>query len=224
MTGQSEKSVSDRIIDLLAGRERKWLAEAAGVSESTVSDYIRRGVPDAVVKLAKIAQALDVPLDTLVTGAPPPGDGAGKSDRPATVEVPEYDIEVAAGAGRFAFEREQPIGHWPFPPAWLAQFGDPRDLKLVSVVGDSQEPEFGDGDRVLVDTSSTRPRDGMHVVRRDDTLLVKRLQVQGSTILLKSANALYGDIVVDLRHDEDQFEVIGRVVGAIRVVGNPWSR
>ena len=64
----------------------------------------------------------------------------------------------------------------------------------------------------------------MHVVRRDGTLLVKRLQMQGATIVLKSANPVYTDIVVEVESEEGTFEVLGRVVGAIKVVGNPWRR
>jgi len=53
---------------------------------------------------------------------------------------------------------------------------------------------------------------------------VKRLQMQGATIVLKSANPVYTDIVVEVESEEGTFEVLGRVVGAIKVVGNPWRR
>jgi phage repressor protein C with HTH and peptisase S24 domain len=100
----------------------------------------------------------------------------------------------------------------------LSQFGSGASLKLVTVAGDSQEPELGDGDMVMIDTASTRLRDGMHVVRLDDALLIKRVQLQGSTVLLKSANTAYDDIVVDRSIDRDQFEIIGRAVWASRML------
>ncbi|AOW25453.1 MULTISPECIES: LexA family transcriptional regulator [Sphingomonas] len=217
------QSMEDRIAAALGHRDYAWLSHAAGIPISTLNGYRRKGFVKTEAVIA-IAAALEVSLDWLLLGRGEMRDGHVATDDGDVLSVPEFDIEVAAGAGRFSFDRQEPMGYWPFPSAWLAQFGNPKHLKLVTVVGDSQEPEFGDGDRVLVDTSANRPRDGMHVVRRDGTLLVKRLQMQGATIVLKSANPVYTDIVVEVESEEGTFEVLGRVVGAIKVVGNPWRR
>ena len=48
-------------------------------------------------------------------------------------------------------------------------------LSAIAVTGDLMEPTLRDGDEILVGLRSTRPlRDGIHVVRLDDTLLVKQ--------------------------------------------------
>lgn len=216
--GQSEKSELMRIQQLLEDRQRDWawLERTTGIPRSTVSDIRKRGVRRVEYALA-IADALDTTLDYLLGGR----DGlSGKSESGREVAgnsvatVPEYDIEVAAGAGRFSLDRATPVSFWPFPTAWLAQFGAGAELKLVSVAGDSQEPELSDGDLVMIDASARRLRDGMHVVRLADALLIKRVQIQGGTVRLKSANTAYDDIVVDMAAEGDQFEILGRAVWA----------
>ena len=82
-------------------------------------------------------------------------------------------------------------------------------LSAILVAGDSMEPLLRDGDEILVDRTPRPMRDGIHVVRVGDALLVKRVQtgVPGR-LILESANPAYRPIELDLR----EVEVIGRVV------------
>lgn len=85
---------------------------------------------------------------------------------------------------------------------------------MLPVSGDSQEPELSDGDMVVVDAGSTKLREGMHVVRLDDDLLIKRIQIEGRTIRLVSNNKAYGDTVIDLQADRERFDIVGKAVWA----------
>jgi phage repressor protein C with HTH and peptisase S24 domain len=71
------------------------------------------------------------------------------------------------------------------------------------------EATLRDGDEILVDRSPRPLRDGIHVVRTGDALLVKRLDTaQTGRVVLVSDNPAYRPI--ELAPDEVQ--VIGRVV------------
>jgi phage repressor protein C with HTH and peptisase S24 domain len=71
------------------------------------------------------------------------------------------------------------------------------------------EPLLNDGDEILVDCSPRPFRDGIHVVRLGDTLLVKRVAQAGAgRLALLSQNLAYPPIEVAA----DEVAIIGRVV------------
>jgi len=71
------------------------------------------------------------------------------------------------------------------------------------------EPLLRDGDEILVDRSLRAFRDGVHVVRRGDTVLVKRVASAGQgRLALLSQNLAYPPVEVAA----DEVEIIGRVV------------
>lgn len=179
------------------------LAEALNVGRST-AHRILAGEADVPARFEMfVTTRLGTSLDYIFHGE--------QTVSASVTEVPMFDVEVAAGSGRVPLDDEQAIGLWPFPAEWLSRFGS-ADLKLVRVAGDSQEPELRDGDMVMIDTADDRLRDGMAVVRLDDRLLIKRVQVLGGTARLRSANTAYEDILVDLAGDG--FAVIGRALWA----------
>lgn len=181
-----------------------------------------------------IAAALGVTLDWLLTGrsamrVDQAGDDEKSDFSPQpyrnevdgfdVVDVPVYDIEVAAGAGRDVVAGVAPLFHWTFPADWAAaNLGEVGDARMFRVAGDSQWPELGDGDLILVDPKSRRAGDDLHVVRVGDALKVKRIRREGSSVRLISRNELYADEVVELAGDEHAFEIIGRAVCSIKLL------
>ena len=86
---------------------------------------------------------------------------------------------------------------------------EPASLSTVAVTGDSMQPTLRDGDEILVDRTPRPLRDGVHVVRVDEALLVKRLETgRPGLITLISDNPAYRPIALRPR----ALEVIGRVV------------
>ena len=66
-----------------------------------------------------------------------------------------------------------------------------------------------DGDAILVDRAPRPFRDGVHVVRMGDTLMVKRVASAGAGRLsLLSQNLAYPPVTVEA----EDVEIIGRVV------------
>ena len=121
--------------------------------------------------------------------------------------MPRLALGASAGAGALA-DGEQPIGAFGFSARWLRQQGlDPAMLSAIRVSGDSMERTLSDGDEILVDRSARPLRDGIHVVRLDDVLLVKRLDTgRAGVITLISDNTAYRPLDMAA----DQVQVIGR--------------
>lgn len=135
------------------------------------------------------------------------------------VEVPVYDVEVAAGAGRVLDTLGPPEFQWAFPKQWAeANLRNVQELKMFYVAGDSQEPELSRGDIVAVDTSATHIREGLYVVRHYDQLLVKRLQRVGEVVNLLSRNEDYPPVPVNVQEVGQTFEVVGRAVWASKML------
>ncbi len=125
------------------------------------------------------------------------------------VEVPRLDLGASAGPGRMAGD-EAAFDTFRFSRRWLIEQGlDGAQLSAITVAGDSMEPLLNDGDEILVDCSPRPFRDGIHVVRLGDTLLVKRVAQAGAgRLALLSQNLAYPPIEVAT----DEIAIIGRVV------------
>ena len=71
------------------------------------------------------------------------------------------------------------------------------------------EPTLRDGDEILVDCRTGPLRDGIHVVRLDEAVLVKRIDTGlPGRIVLMSDNSTYRPIELEA----GEVEVVGRVV------------
>ncbi len=125
------------------------------------------------------------------------------------VDVPRLDLGASAGPGAIA-GAEGAFDTFRFSRRWLAEQGLERaQLSAIKVEGDSMEPLLNDGDEILVDRSPRSFRDGIHVVRLGDTLMVKRVANAGSgRLALLSQNMAYPPVEVSA----DETAIIGRVV------------
>ena len=222
----TENSVGAVIQAALGDRPRKWLAQASGLPESTVGDAILRGPARTEVAI-KLADALGLSLDVMLgrdtTDSPPAtGKRPGRAlDTAAIVTVPVHDVQVAAGAGRVADRLPPPLYYWAFSRAWMeANLRGVGQLAMFEVAGSSQEPELSDGDLVAVDLDQARLREGPFVVRLDDLLVIKHIQLDGRTVRLMSRNPLYDPVEIDLHEPgiDERFEVVGRAVWASKML------
>ncbi|HFS8942386.1 TPA: S24 family peptidase [Enterobacter roggenkampii] len=128
--------------------------------------------------------------------------------------IPGYRVQVSAGYGSFNDDGSAPCRHLAFRRKWLSYRGfSEKSLVVVWAKGDSMEPTISNNDTLLINTADTRPADGnMYVIRQDDLLWVKRIQIQpiGSWVLI-SDNSTYPPMTI-LREELHNFEVLGRVV------------
>lgn len=145
--------------------------------------------------------------------------------------IPEVDLRAGMGGPGLAEEQNgydhggnsitvdaQKDEGWGIPDNYLSgELHVQRSgLYVVEVQGDSMEPSLQTGDRVMVDTGDTRPRNGIFAVRDSYGVQVKSIQpVHGSDpamIRVISDNEKYSTEDWPL----EDHTIIGRVVGMIR--------
>lgn len=175
--------------------------------------------------LKKIKQLKGCSIDWLLTGegSPFPDSEAPKATATDTlgnpvdidefVFVPRYDIQAAAGHGQLVGD-EQPMFAMAFRRYWIENYvtRDIKNLSVISVKGDSMEGVLNDGDTILINHGQTTPRDGLYVLRLNENLLVKRLQlIPGGIVNVISANEAYPTFEIDLKNPTDDVAIIGRV-------------
>ena len=187
------------------------LSELLGRNPSYLQQFIRKGSPRKLEEQdrATLARFLGVGEQELreakdISYAKPP-----KRDSGAWVDVPRLDLGASAGPGAIA-GGEGAFDTFRFSRRWLAEQGlESAQLSAIRVEGDSMEPLLNDGDEILVDRSARPFRDGIHVVRLGETLMVKRVASAGAgRMALLSQNLAYPPVEVAA----DEVAIIGRVV------------
>lgn len=194
----------------LAGSRGVSLAELSrmiGKNASYLQQFVRKGSPRKLEEVDRGRLARFFGVDEALLGANK--DFSFAAGGSAWVEVPRLALGASAGPGTAA-EGEEPIGAFRFSARWLREMGlQPSRLSAIRVTGDSMEPTLMDGDEILVDERVGRLTNGIHVVRFEGALLVKRIDAgQPNRIRLMSDNEFYEPVVV---HPEE-ISVVGKVV------------
>ena len=193
------------------GASLSGLSELIGRNSTYLQQFIRKGSPRKLEENDRRTLAQFFGIDEAELGAPEDNSSASlaKTAKREWIDVPRLALGASAGPGLLAAE-ELPIGAFRFGARWLREQGfDPAQLSAIRVEGDSMEATLRDGDEILVDRTPRGLRDGIHVVRVGEALLVKRLATgRPGVIALVSDNPAY--TALDLTPGE--VEVIGRVV------------
>jgi len=186
------------------------LSRLIGKNASYLQQFLRKGSPRKLEENDRAVLARFFGVGETELGAAQERyaveDGAKASD---WIDIPRRPLQASAGPGATIGE-EDAIGSFRFSQRWLRDQGlQPGRLSAIAVRGDSMEPTLRDGDEILVDENVRTLRDGIHVVRLDGTLVVKRLDTsRRGRLLLLSDNAAYGPIDCAL----GDVDVVGRVV------------
>lgn len=243
---RSAGAVGGRIAEARGRMTQAEFAAQLGVHEGTLGRYERgERLPDVEFINALSAHADVSPLwllygegprsfDQAAGGAPRPewerrlreanqvrqagSSYSGRAGGADTVYVNLYDVSVGGGTGKIP-EHERVSAVRAFSAAWLwSRFNaNEADVYLVSVTGDSMAPLICEGDVILVDRRERDiRRDDVYVIRMDDALLVKNVQLlPGGVVRCWSENEkVSGAFTVNI-HDPalaPGFEVIGRVL------------
>ena len=227
----SPEALLKRLLEAAQADSRADLARRLGIRPHSVYPAVKRGkIPPAW--LLKIAERFNISVDWLLTGqgdmelrgpgpeapAPAPEAGTAEALRTDYIFIPVYNVQAEAGAGRVP-DYEEIVDLLAFKKSWIRQAlgARPEDLYLIYIEGDSMEPTLRAGDIVLVHRGRGGPvRDGIHVVRISDSILVKRLQaLPGGLIKVISDNPAFESFTIGPDH-EHELGVIGRVVWAGR--------
>jgi len=205
-----------RLLELAGGRgvSLSALSGLLGRNPAYLQQFLRKGSPRKLEEDDRrvLATFFGVPESEL--GAPSRA-GAGATVTGVAraladwVDIPRLPLGASAGPGALARD-EAPSGQLRFSARWLkAQGLDPVALSVIAVEGDSMEPTLRDGDEILVDRTPRALRAGIHVIRLDDMLLVKRLEPgPAGTLRVISDNPAYPAS----ERAAGEVDVVGRVV------------
>jgi len=213
-------SLSERI---KAAREKAKidqgdLAKRLSIAAPTLSKYENgHRVPDADL-LEKFVRIVGCDPGWLLTGigSEPTGTGTGSLAEARAeygnefVYIPQVAGNISAGGGlvpdntvelKIAFRKD-----------WIERRGDPKNMSLIRVSGDSMEPTLQSGDLALVDhgRNYVDPQGGIYAISIDHTIMIKRIQVMHPAMRLKviSDNNKYESIETD----PDLLRINGKVI------------
>ena len=188
------------------------LSELLGRNPSYLQQFIRKGSPRKLEEQdrATLARFFGVGEEELRETQEKSYVKPPRRDSGAWLEVPRLDLGASAGLGAMLPGGEGAFDTFRFSRRWLAEQGlESAQLCAIRVEGDSMEPLLNDGDEILVDRSPRPFRDGIHVVRLGDTLMVKRVASAGpGRIALLSQNLAYPPVEVAA----EEVAIIGRDV------------
>ncbi len=177
-----------------------------GRNVAYLQQYVSRGTPQRLPERERRLLADYLGVAESVLGAP-----AAAAVPSSTVSVPRLSIAASAGPGALV-DREIMLGADAVDRRLLRQLGvAPDSAAMLRVRGTSMEPGLFDGDWVLIDTAvPAAARAGVHVVRIDDAVMVKRLTPGPGGFVLTSDNPAAPPVPMG------KVAILGRVVWQMR--------
>ncbi len=231
-----EQDVRQTLERLIAARgvSLAGVSQLLGKNPAYIQQFLKRGTPKRLDErdrrlLAQFFGVSEQQLGAPDEALPPVRTGRGGRSIPAHSSerglparmrlIPRLAVGASAGPGALA-EDEVPVAEIAFDEAWLRRLGAGSDaVTMIQVEGDSMAPTLNDGDDILVAMASDAARhrrDGIHVLRMDDALIVKRLAFRpDGRLSVTSDNALYPSYP-DVA--PESVSIVGRVIWAGRRV------
>ena len=207
---EEPRAALERLI-LESGDDFAGLSKLVGRNPAYIQQFIKRGTPKKLPETERGILARYFGVDEALLGK------SSAAEVTSGIRlIPKLAVGASAGAGAI-HDGEALAGKIGFDEKWLRSQGlDPAKLSLIRVDGESMSPTLSHGDDIMVDNRAAAQavRDGIHVIRLDDVLMVKRL-AKGpcGRLSVLSDNPNYPDWP-DV--DGATVTVIGRVVWAGR--------
>ncbi len=176
------------------GEDFAGLSRFLGKNPAYIQQFLRRGTPKRLGEEERRKLARYFGVSQSLFGGPAEPD----APRPGLVPVKRVLVRASAGPGTLpGAETAHP--YFAFDERWLKLLTGSKaeDLSIIRVEGDSMAPTLNDGDDILVDRAGCDEalRDGIYVLRVEDSLLVKRLAIHpmGKSVTVQSDNPAYPD-------------------------------
>lgn len=129
------------------------------------------------------------------------------------IMVPMVEARLSAGTGSLETSGDTERSY-AFRSDFLRRKGNPKEMVLMRVGGDSMQPEIMNNDVVLLDQSKRNVRPGpIFAVGFQDAIYLKRIDALPDRIILKSTNPAYPPVEIPVGEQEgDAFRIIGQVI------------
>lgn len=195
--------IFDRVKTELGLLNDAALARALGVSPKKLAVWkLRNFIP--LKELVTLCSQHELSLSLIVLGKDTSRDhGIASEERAGYSEnfvlIPQVRGEI--GAGGHLLPDDTVELQIAFRKEWIQRRGDPKQMSLIRVSGDSMEPTLQSGDLALVDRGKNYvdPQGGIYAIAIDQAIMIKRIQVLHPSMRLKviSDNARYESIETD---------------------------
>lgn len=205
-------------------KKQKEIAAIIGISNGYLSELLSGKKLPSEMLLSLIESKLGINSKWLLNGELPMFMKVSKEaglEKPLKVAeeggickdfvfVPQINGNISPG-GRLVEDRmiEMKIA---FRQGWIQRRGDPKNMSLIRVSGDSMEPTLISGDLVLVDHNRNYidPQGGIYAIIIDDTIMIKRVQIlfPSKKIRIISDNNRYNPVDVEM----DSVRIYGKVI------------
>ena len=177
-----------------AGLSMNLLAKRSGLSEKYIRLLERGERKPKLETIEKLAQGLGVPFWEVA--------------KAAGISVP--------GARRVPVISWASAGDWEkaveYPEDWVEVLSTSPRLFALRVEGDSMEPEFVEGDIIIVDADRDWDSGDFILVRNENgEVIFKQIKRYGDKWILRPLNPKYPEIELTDKH-----EIIGRVIQKIK--------
>ncbi len=195
------------------GLTQQEVADCAGVTKRTVIGWEKGDSSPTGVQLFALMEC-GVDSGYVVTS-----QRGGKTNipRPGFISVPQYEVAASAGNGH-AVHDENVIGFLEVSRDWVRNVihAEPGKLAIISVDGDSMEPNLKHGEQVLLDLRRNRfDNDAVYAIQIGGWLRIKRVQtLHNGNVVIKSDNPAFEPETLTADEAAD-LHVIGRVL--------PWK-
>ncbi|MGL4982899.1 MAG: XRE family transcriptional regulator [Treponemataceae bacterium] len=188
-------------IDLLLLKIKKKRIDVcsyAGISTQAITHWKNKGAMPSIDTVIKIADFFNVSVEYLITG-----NNDSKALPLKYILIPMLSQKVSAGFGH-ELEDDDTTTQLIKIPASMAKY---KNLKALSVKGDSMYPTLSDGDIVVCDCIKYFDGDGLYVIKTAGDEFVKRIITTNKGYSIISDNKAYPSILE--KHDE--VDLIGKV-------------
>lgn len=214
-----------------AGLSQMDLSTKTGISQNSISRYERNErIPkaDIVVQICNVlgissewlmgSKKVNTPnevgsLPNIPDHLYPPAHCESNQTDAALVMVPLVEARLSAGTGSLETSGEIERSY-AFRSDFLRKKGNPKNMVLMRVGGDSMQPEIMNNDMVLLDQSKRDLRPGpIFAVGFEEAIYLKRIDTLPGKIILKSTNPAYPPVEIPVGEQEgDAFRIIGQVI------------
>lgn len=214
-------TIGDRLKLLRGSASRETFANMLGIHPQSLYRY-EQGIHKVDISVvASACEKLGVSSDWLIFGkkSSTPTEGTDLASLTKCtcdvdlVMIPMVEARLSAGTGSLQVNGDVERSY-AFRSDFLHRKGNPTNMVMMRVEGDSMQPEIMNNDVVLLDQSKKEIRTGrIFAVGFEDAIYLKRIDKLPGKLVLKSINPDYPPVELDIRgQNSDAFRVIGQVI------------
>lgn len=211
-------SFGERLKKVRGGLTQAEFAALFGIPQVTLGNYERGRNEPRFDFIKQVCSRFEINVEWLLFGTGDKKESMGHLPAQPSCDVdlimiPMVEARLSAGQGSLQTDGNSERSY-AFRSDFLHRKGNPDNMVLMRVSGDSMQPEILNNDVVLLDQSKTDILPGrIYAVGFEEAIYLKRVDMLPGKVILKSANPAYPPVELDIRDQQrDAFRVIGQVL------------